>query len=107
MDLGLKDKVAVVGGASKGLGRACAEVLAQEGAKVAMCSRTQAELERAAHGIRDDTGADVLALAGDLDRPDTVQGLIAAAVGRFGRLDILVNNSGGRPLARAASAPEE
>src|SRR5215831_20747894 len=107
MDLGLKDKVAVVGGASKGLGRACAEVLAQEGAKVALCSRTQAELERAAQGIRDDTGTEVLALAGDLDRADTIQGLIDAAVSRFGRLDILVNNSGGPPLARAATATEE
>ena len=57
--------------------------------------------------LRDKTGADVLALAGDLDRPDTIRDLVAAAVGRFGRLDILVNNSGGPPLARAASATEE
>jgi 3-oxoacyl-[acyl-carrier protein] reductase len=107
MDLELKDRVAIVGGASKGLGRACAEVLAEEGAKVAMCSRTKADLESAAQEIRDKTGADVLALAGDLDRPDTIRDLVAAAVGRFGRLDILVNNSGGPPLARAASATEE
>ena len=46
MDLGLKGKVAIVGGASKGLGRACAEVLAEEGARVAVCSRTQADLEQ-------------------------------------------------------------
>ena len=46
MDLELHDKVAIIGGASKGLGRACAEVLAQEGAKVAICSRTQADLEQ-------------------------------------------------------------
>ena len=107
MDLELKDKVAVIGGASKGLGRACAEVLAEEGARVAVCSRTRPELERAAQEIRDRTGADVLALAGDLDQPDTVRDLIAATVDRFGRLDILVNNSGGPPLARAASATEE
>ena len=107
MDLELKDRVAIVGGASKGLGRACAEVLAEEGAKVAMCSRTKADLESAAQEIRDKTGADILALAGDLDRPDTIRDLVAAAVGRFGRLDILVNNSGGPPLARAASATEE
>ena len=107
MDLELKDRVAIVGGASKGLGRACAEVLAEEGAKVAMCSRTKADLESAAQEIRDKTGADVLAFAGDLDRPDTIGDLVAAAVGRFGRLDILVNNSGGPPLARAASATEE
>jgi len=107
MDLELKDKVAVVGGASKGLGRACADVLAEEGAKVAVCSRNRVELERGAQEIRDRTGADVLALAGDLDQPDTIRELIAATVGRFGRLDVLVNNSGGPPLARAATATEE
>ncbi len=107
MDLALHDKVAIVGGASKGLGRACAEVLAQEGAKVAMCSRTRADLEQAAQGIRDTTGADVLVFAGDLDNYDTIRGLIATTVNRFGRLDILVNNSGGPPLARAVNATEE
>ena len=106
MDLELKNKVAVVGGASKGLGRACAEVLAEEGARVAVCSRTEADLDKAAQAIRDSTGADVLALAGDLDRHESVQRLIAATVERFGRLDILVNNSGGPPLARALSATE-
>ena len=107
MDLGLKGKVAIVGGASKGLGRACAEVLAEEGVTVAVCSRTQADLEQTAAAIRGGTGAEVLAFAGDLDRLDTIRDLIAATVGRFGRLDILVNNSGGPPLARAASATEE
>jgi 3-oxoacyl-[acyl-carrier protein] reductase len=107
MDLELKDRVAIVGGASKGLGRACAEVLAEEGARVAMCSRTGADLERAAREIGEKTGAELLTVAGDLDRPETIQNLVAATVDRFGRLDILVNNSGGPPLARAASATEE
>jgi 3-oxoacyl-[acyl-carrier protein] reductase len=107
MDLELKDKVAIVGGASKGLGRACAEVLAQEGAKVAICSRTRADLERAAEAIRSTTGAEVLAFPGNLDSYDTIKSLVAAAVGHFGRLDILVNNSGGPPLARAATAGED
>ena len=107
MDLGLKDKVAVVGGASKGLGRACADVLAEEGARVVVCSRTQADLERAADEIRAKTGAEVLSLAGDLDHHAAVRDLIAAAVDRFGRLDIVVSNSGGPPLARAATATEE
>lgn len=106
MDLELKDKVAVVGGASKGLGRACAEVLAEEGAKVVVCSRTQADLDRTAKEIREATGSDVLALAGDLDNHQTIRDLIAAT-SRFGRLDILVNNSGGPPLARALTATEE
>jgi len=107
MDLELKNKVAIVGGASKGLGRACAEVLAEEGAKVAVCSRNHTDLEKAAQEIRDASGADVLALSGDLDRHETIQRLIAATVERFGRLDILVNNSGGPPLARAISATED
>ena len=107
MDLALRDKVAIVGGASKGLGRACADVLAQEGAKVAICSRTQADLEQAAREMRDTTGAEVLAFAGDLDQHDTIRDLIAATVNRFGRLDIMVNNSGGPPLARAVNATEE
>jgi len=107
MDLGLKDKVAIVGGGSKGLGRACAEVLAQEGASVVVCSRTRADVERAAREIGQATGADTLAFAGDLDKPETVRDLVAAAVERFGRLDVLVSNSGGPPLARAATATEE
>ena len=107
MDLELKDRTAIVGGASKGLGRACAQVLAEEGAKVAICSRSQADLERAAQEIRSSTGAEVLAFAGDLDRGETICGLVAAAVDRFGRLDVLVNNSGGPPLADAVDATEE
>ena len=107
MDLELKDKVAIVGGGSKGLGRACADVLAEEGAKVAVCSRTKVDLERAAQTIHDTTGAEVLALAGDLDNPETARDLVAATVERFGRVDILVNNSGGPPLARALTATEE
>jgi 3-oxoacyl-[acyl-carrier protein] reductase len=107
MDLELTGKVAIVGGASKGLGRACAQVLAEEGATVVLCSRSPGELEKAAQEIRDTAGGDVLAFAGDLDRPETIRDLIAATVARFGRLDVLVNNSGGPPLARAHNATEE
>jgi 3-oxoacyl-[acyl-carrier protein] reductase len=107
MDLELTDKVAIVGGASKGLGRACAAVLAEEGCRVAICSRSRDDLEKAAKDIRGATGRDVLAFAGDLDRPETIRGLVAATVERFGRIDILVNNSGGPPLAQAQTATEE
>ena len=107
MDLELKGKVAVVGGASKGLGRACAEALAQEGVKVALCSRSRPDLDKTAQEIRDATGAETLVFAGDLDRHETIRELIAATIDRFGRLDILVNNSGGPPLARAHNATEE
>jgi 3-oxoacyl-[acyl-carrier protein] reductase len=107
MDLELKGKVAIVGGASKGLGRACAQVLAEEGARVALCSRSQGELDKAAQEIRDTTGSETLAVVGDLDRPEAVRDLVAATVARFGRLDVLVSNSGGPPLARAVNATEE
>jgi 3-oxoacyl-[acyl-carrier protein] reductase len=107
MDLELKDKVAIVGGASKGLGRACADVLAAEGAKLVICSRTEADIEQAAKEITAKTRAEVLAYAGDLEREDTIKKLVAAAVERYGRLDILVNNSGGPPIAKSITATEE
>jgi 3-oxoacyl-[acyl-carrier protein] reductase len=107
MDLELTGKVAVVGGASKGLGRACAQVLAAEGAHVALCSRTRKDVEKAAQEIRDTAGTGVLPFAGDLDRAETIQDLVRATVDRFGRLDIVVANSGGPPLARAHNATEE
>jgi 3-oxoacyl-[acyl-carrier protein] reductase len=107
MDLGLKGKVAIVGGASKGLGRACAQALAEEGANLAICSRSQSDLEQAAGEIRSSTGVDVLACAGDLDRNETIRDLVAATVEHFGRLDVLVSNSGGPPLAYAQTATEE
>ena len=107
MDLGLKDKVAIVGGASKGLGRASAQVLAEEGAKITICSRTSTALEQAAKEIRESTGAEVLTYAADLDELSSITGLIKATVSEFGALDILVNNSGGPPLARSADATEE
>jgi 3-oxoacyl-[acyl-carrier protein] reductase len=107
VDLELKGKVAIVGGASKGLGRACAQALAEEGCLLAICSRSQGDIEKAAQEIRGATGTDVLAIAGDLDRRETIRSLVAATVDRFGRLDILVSNSGGPPLAQAVDASEE
>ena len=107
MDLGLNNKVAIVGGASKGLGRACADALAQEGCNVVICSRTEADITRAAEEIRSATGVEVLAFAGDLDRNETIVDLVKATVDHFGRVDILVNNSGGPPHGEAATATEE
>ena len=107
MDLELKDKVAIIGGASKGLGRACADVLAQEGAKITICSRTEADLEQAAAEIRDTTGAEVLVFPADLESYESIQALVSATVAEYGQLDIMVNNSGGPPLARSFNATEE
>jgi 3-oxoacyl-[acyl-carrier protein] reductase len=107
MDLGLKDKVAIVGGGSKGLGRACADSLAQEGAKIVICSRNGQELDQAAGEISAATGVEVLAVPSDLSKLEDVQTLVKRTVDHFGRLDILVNNSGGPPAGRAADTTEE
>ena len=107
MDLELKGKVAIVGGGSTGLGRACAEVLAEEGANVTICSRTKGDLEKTAAEIRSATGSDVLAFPGDLDKSETIKDLVTATVSHFGRLDILVNNSGSPPISFAYSATDE
>ncbi len=107
MDLGLKGRVAIVGGGSKGLGRACADSLAQEGANLVICSRNTAELDQAAGEIRAAAGVDVLAVPGDLTRLGDIQTLVTRTADHFGRLDILVNNSGWPPAGRAADTTEE
>ena len=93
MELGLKGKVAIVTGATEGIGRATALMLAQEGAKVAICSRraevvakTVEELKRA--------GGDVFGMAADMSKAADIGRFIDAAVKHFGRLDILINNAG-------------
>jgi len=107
MDLGVKDRVAVIGGGSKGLGRACAESLAKEGANLVICSRNAEELDQAAKEINAASGVEVLAVAADLSRLEDIQTLVNRTVDHFGRLDILVNNSGGPPAGRAADTTEE
>jgi 3-oxoacyl-[acyl-carrier protein] reductase len=107
MDLGLKNRVAIIGGGSKGLGRACADSMAQEGANLVICSRNAEELERAAKEISAASGVEVLAVTGDLSQLPDIQTLIKRTVDHFGRLDILVNNAGGPPAGRAAETTEE
>jgi len=107
MDLGLKDRVAIIGGGSKGLGRACADSLAHEGANLVICSRNAEELDRVAGEISAATGVEVLAVAGDLSQLEDIQALVKRTVDHYGRLDILVNNSGGPPSGRAMDTSEE
>ena len=107
MDLGIKGRVAVIGGGSKGLGKACALSLAQEGANVAICSRNAEDLEAAAQEIRASSDAQVLAVPGDLSRLPDIQNLIQTTVDHFGGLDIVVCNSGGPPEGRAVDTSEE
>jgi 3-oxoacyl-[acyl-carrier protein] reductase len=95
VDLGLHDKVAIVGAASKGLGKASALALAREGARVTICARTQVDLETAAQELRHETGAHVLTVQADLATAAGVESVVDATVARFGGVDVLVANSGG------------
>jgi 3-oxoacyl-[acyl-carrier protein] reductase len=100
MDLGLRDKVALVTAASKGLGRAVALRMAQEEAHVAICARGAENLDRTAAEIEAQAGRPALALPADVSDPAAAESLVEAVVARFGRLDILVTNAGGPPPAR-------
>ena len=100
MNLGLTDKVAVVGASSKGLGRAIALGLAHEGAKVTICARNSDALEATADDIRNQTGTEVLAVPTDVSQPTQVEHLISTAIDHFGGIDILVNNAGGPRAGR-------
>jgi len=97
MDLGLKDRVALVAASSQGLGKAVALGLAREGAEIAMCSRNEAALEAAADEIRRETGVEVLTRAFDVTVHEDVQHFVADTAEHFGRLDICVANAGGPP----------
>lgn len=97
MDLGLQDKVAVVAAASQGLGRAVATALAAEGARVAICSRSQERVEAAAKEIRAKTGAEVLAVEADVTRERDVERFVGAVVKHWGTVHVCVVNAGGPP----------
>jgi len=97
MDLGLKDKVAVVCAASRGLGYACARELAGEGARVVICSRSEEKIKAAAARIEEETGSQAVGLAADVSRKEAAEFVVGAAVEKFGAVNILVNNAGGPP----------
>src|SRR6266853_5379033 len=97
MDLGLKEKVALVAAASRGLGRAVAEELAAEGAALVLCSRKAETINQTANEIATATGAEILALPCDVSKAGEVAALVRAGIERFGRVDILVTNGGGPP----------
>ncbi len=97
MDLGLDGKAALVGGGSRGLGRATAEALAREGAAVAIYARDGDALGRAAEEIAAATDAEVVAISADVSRPEDCERAVEEAVARLGGLDVLVTNMGGPP----------
>jgi 3-oxoacyl-[acyl-carrier protein] reductase len=97
MDLGLKDRVAIVAASSQGLGKAVAMGLAREGAKLALCARTEKTVSATADEIRRAAGVEVLARPVDVTVEEQVHRFVAETLQRFGRLDICVTNAGGPP----------
>ena len=100
MDLGLEGRVALVAASSKGLGRAVAHELAAEGASLVVCARTAETLAAAAREIEAATKAEVVAVAADVARAADIARVVQAGISRFGRIDVLVTNSGGPPPGR-------
>jgi len=107
MDLGLQDKVALVAASSQGLGFAVASELAQEGASLIICSRNKDSIEGACQRIINETGVDVAAFTADVSVTDDIDRLVNAGVDRFGKIDIVVTNSGGPPAGPFESTTRE
>ncbi len=103
MDLGLTGRVAIVTGGSYGIGRAVAQSLLQEGAKVAICARNAEQLEHTAKEL----GPEVLAVQADMSKTADITALFEQTLGKFGKLDILVNNAGGTHLSQLLDLPDE
>ena len=105
MDLGLKDRVYVVTGASRGLGLACAQALVAEGARVVLCSRDEDSLTAAADALG---GADhALPVVADLAEAGSESRLVATAMGRWNRLDGALISVGGPPPGAASTASDD
>jgi 3-oxoacyl-[acyl-carrier protein] reductase len=98
MDLKLKDKVAIVGGGSQGIGFGIARTLAGEGAKLAITARREPILRKACEQIRAETGVEPLALPADCRRAVDCAEVVVRTVAHFGGVDIIVNNDGAPPL---------
>jgi 3-oxoacyl-[acyl-carrier protein] reductase len=107
MDLGLKDKVALIAASSQGLGRAVAEELAAEGAALVLCARQPQMLAEVAAAIADNTGAHVLGVPADVTSMEDIKRVVEAGNDRFGRIDILVTNAGGPPAGTFAQITRE
>jgi 3-oxoacyl-[acyl-carrier protein] reductase len=106
MDLGLKDKLAFITGASRGLGYATALLLAKEGCRVAINGRDENKLKAASAQITRETGVPVLDLAGDISDPSIPERLVSKFIKDLGGLDLLVTNAGGPPSGSFESFDE-
>ena len=106
MDLGLAGKVALVTGGSRGIGKACALALAEEGCKIATCARGDEMLEQAV-GELVAKGVEVLGIPADVTKAEDNARLVAETVEAFGGVDILINNAGGGRLSDLMQLPED
>jgi 3-oxoacyl-[acyl-carrier protein] reductase len=108
VDLGLQGCVAIVGGSSSGMGRACATALAAEGCHVVLFARRQELLDEAVLEVEAfGSGARALAVAGDATDPEALRALVERTLEEFGRLDIVVNNAGGPPAGEFEDLDED
>ncbi len=107
MDLGLKGKVALVAASSTGLGRAVAEELAAEGASLILCARGEERLNATCDEIRSASGAEILGAVGDLSIQSDIERIVGEGAKRFGKIDILVTNTGGPPAGRFETLTRE
>ena len=107
MDLGIRGKVALVSASSRGLGRAIAEELAAEGANLVVCARGEEALRKTADEIRRSSGVEVVDVAADVSNPAGLDSVVTAAFEKFGKVDILVTNSGGPPSGTFESLTPE
>jgi 3-oxoacyl-[acyl-carrier protein] reductase len=99
LDLGLKNRVAIVTGSSQGIGKVIAYGLAKEGANVTICARTVDRLKTTAKEIESMFETEVLAFSANLKVKENIQAMVKATADKFGRIDVLVNNTGGPPSA--------
>jgi 3-oxoacyl-[acyl-carrier protein] reductase len=107
MDLGIEGKIALVTGASEGIGEGVAQALAAEGARVAICARTASKLDATAARISKETNSEVIAIPADLRTLDGCTGFVNDAADRLGGLDILVNNAGASAFGAFVDLPDE
>jgi 3-oxoacyl-[acyl-carrier protein] reductase len=107
MDLEISKRAAIVTGSSQGIGKAIAFGLAKEGAKVAICARNEGLLKKTAKAIASSTGTKILPVQADLTNKEDIKSMVKTTVERFGKVDILVNNTGGPPSALFVETSDE
>lgn len=107
MDMGLSNRVAVVLAGSAGIGRGIATVLAEEGCRLAICARDEERLAATARDLRTQTGATVLAHPADVRDAQSMARFFDAVFDAYGRVDILINNTGGPPVGKCLALQDE